>query len=150
MSANRLKGIVDALLSQLREIDGTGNYNYTLWDSDVILAWRDFNQPPNKDRYPFISVFEAEIGPSSWMDIRTEEYPFEIRGYGFVRVRDNDPEILEAAFKLASDIEEAIFSDPQFGDRIYELSDFFEVTALGASYAGVFFEVTGKTSLTHN
>ncbi len=137
---NRLGEIVEAIISQLRGIDGGGEYNYSFSGEQVISGYISHEQAT---RYPCVCVIGAGFDGTEFIDQKSRSMPFNVELLGYVR---SEQAVLGEAFKLASDIETAVFSDETLGGLAWDLSVRLEVSAMNTgSYGGVFLEIKGMT-----
>ncbi|MBW2092264.1 MAG: hypothetical protein JRI34_09115 [Deltaproteobacteria bacterium] len=137
---NRLKAIVEAVISRLKGIDGGENYNYSLSGGQVLSGYIGHDQA---NQYPCVCVIGASLDGSSFIDQRSRNIPFTVELLGYVC---HEQDVLAEALKLASDIETALFADETFGGLVWDLSARLEVSAMNASsYGGVFIEIKGMT-----
>ncbi|MBW1709930.1 MAG: hypothetical protein JRJ73_08630 [Deltaproteobacteria bacterium] len=137
---NRLKAIVEAVISQIRRIDGGENYNFALSVERVISGYAGHDQT---DQYPCVCVIGASLDGSSFADQESRNVPFTVELLGYVQ---EEQDALNEALKLASDIETAVFMDETLGELVWGLSTRLEVSALNeSSLGGVLMEIKGVT-----
>lgn len=123
MSVNVLKTVFDRIVTQLKDIDAGDNYNFRLRSQHVVGGFELWD---NAVGYPSVYVPMIRETGSRFSDQVTSELPVEVEIFGYVK---DEQEALSDAFKLASDIENAIRADEDLDDNVYGLSLLFEVSA---------------------
>lgn len=124
MAQNDLLNLLVALRDQLRsEIDGTGNYNYDVSDSQVVLGFKTPDQAPID---PFICIASATEDLENIALDSNAQHSIVIEIYGYVHNQSSEI-AMEDVLKLLSDILNAIQADMEIGDRLSDLSVATEV-----------------------
>lgn len=115
MSANLLRTITDRIIAQLKNIDGTGDYNNNI-ENRAYKGFKTFDQTIE---IPSIFLGFAMEGESGQTDQVHYNVPIEIEIYGYVRDSDS---AFDEALKLASDIDVAIYADEGLNDNVWGLT----------------------------
>lgn len=125
-SKNRLKDIIDQIVTQLRTIDGTTYFNFELDDNQVEYEYKDIDQCP---KFPHIYI-SAVSEPTTLVECRdTQSISDNVELFGYVK---NDKQALTEALKLHSDIEQALYSDVSLNSLVTSM----QISSLIASGNG--------------
>ena len=125
-SKDRLKNIVDQVVTQLRTIDGSTYFNFDLDDNQIEYEYKDIDQCP---KFPHIYI-SAINEPATVIECRdTQDITDNIELFGYVK---NDKQALIEALKLHSDIEQALYSDVSLNNLVMSM----QVASMIASGSG--------------
>ena len=138
MSTKNLeRNVVDQIVVQLANIDGSANYNFAIATANI---YKEFKLITEVSNYPSISIGAVSFGESiPFVRIRFES-PFSIEIFGYVKSEDNP---LDEALKLLSDIRTAITIDEHLKSLITNMTFSSEV-GVADSFGVVAFVVRGK------
>ena len=138
MSTKNLeRNVVDQIVTQLANIDGSVNYNFTIESTDI---YKEFKLITEVYSYPSIAIGAVSLGAVSPF-VRTRfEIPFSIEIFGYVKSEDNP---LDEALKLLSDIRTAIAIDEHLNSLITNMTFSNEVGAADG-FGVVAFTVMGR------
>lgn len=142
MSAiNRLNEITDYIITQLRAIGGA-DFNYTFNKTEQIV--KGFVSLEQAKSYPTICVVGAKQTGIRWTDNSSVDIEIMIELISYVKT---DKDSLEAALKLASDIEETIHADKRFGGLVYEMTTLHDCAAIEGNYGSILTQITASSSV---
>lgn len=116
MAANYLKNILDRIETQLQNIDGGTNYNFTVDHNRIKKKFIPYTKITT---FPYICIASVDYAPSEAIPRRAFECPIEVEIFGYVQ---DDDAPLEEAVKLAEDIELALYLDEDLNGQVKEPS----------------------------
>jgi hypothetical protein len=110
-SKNRLKSIIEAVQTQLRTIDGTSYFNFHLDEDQVDLGYKSIDEC---NKFPHLYIASVE---ESDMPVRRTQFEMyaNIELFGYIQ---KETDTFQEALKLQSDMEQALFADEDFGDKV--------------------------------
>lgn len=142
MSAiNRLNEIVDYIITQLRAIGGD-DFNYSLNKSEQVV--KGYVSLEQMETSPTICVVGAKQTGSRWTDASSVDIEIMVELISYVKT---DKDSLEAALKLASDIEKTIHADKRFGDLVYEMITLHDCAAIEGNWGQILTQITASSSV---
>lgn len=107
--------IVDRLVTQLKNIDGTGGYNLDLKNR----VYKGFKTRDRSNNFPVIYIASVIERGSRWSDQASFDVDVTIDIIGYI-MDNNDS--LTVAMQMKEDIEKAIYDDPRLNEDIWNTS----------------------------
>lgn len=133
---NLEKDVVARIVTQLKGIDGTTNYNNTIAAADVHSEFLLITETHN---FPTICIGGITQGESIMFVRDGFELPIEVEIFGYIK--DEDTPITEA-LELLSDMRIALMADEELNDKITGMTLSSEVGAMDG-YGVVSLKVSG-------
>lgn len=121
-----LNSIVDQVITQLKNIDGTPSYNHNLNHNYIVKKFYAVDQAPG---YTFICISSIRMVSSLQTDQITYEVPIELEFFGYV-TDEADP--LGEVLKLTEDIDKVIYANEKLGTcDVWDLSLVYDAASVG-------------------
>jgi len=136
-ASSTLKSVIERIETQLQAIDGQAdNYYFNISHKRIKIGYELLDQA---DSYPCIYISSPSMEDMRPTDQRTYEGRARFEIFGYV---EKEQEPTKEAIKLFSDIEKALFADPELNDLVWGLQiDGVEIGEM-KSFGGILIQVS--------
>jgi len=131
--------IISRVLTRLKLINGTGNYNFNI-RPDCIFE--DFKMLEEIKIFPSLSMGSFRMGDSTNKPRNVFNSPFVLEVWGYVKDADHNQPLQEVS-KLASDVRISLGFDEFLGNKVHGFTFSADFGAIG-QHGYLRFQITGN------
>jgi len=136
-----ITNIANRLVTLLQKIDGGADYYNAVNHNNIKIGFQMYDQA---GAYPSIYLSSFSTPRSVAGDQVTFNTELEVEIFGYI---SNEAAPLEKVIQLGSDMEKAIYTDPELDDNVWDLSLSMSMTSF-QSYGIVRLTITAQMTYT--